>query len=632
MRRRPEHFTRQLILFVLLRSTATSSTVAKQPAFTIHLPAKHAEETVLGRVRLYLSTDCDEKSLPPRAQCSDDQSTSQVFGIDTPDTGLKPGEHVIVDDTTRGYPRHGIRKLPAGAYCVQAELVRYKRYKRGDGATVTLPASCVSNAGSDGAYASPAGTLFSDVLSYIVVEPGGGVGPVALSLDYEVPAAPSPGCSGKGGDTQYIKTVRAHSALLSSFWGQPMELEACVLLPWGFEAHPNAKYPLVVAHGHYSPIFQPGGRFDSHPPSRNQSGYAYVDQEYAYWLYRNWTSPTGPFHKARALVVTINQPVPYFDDAYAVDSANIGPYGSAILTELLPLIEQRYRGIGQGWARGLMGGSTGGWEALASQVLYPDAYNYAVAACPDPIGFTSYATINLYEDTNAYYYDSQFKRTPRPGYRDRYSGVTVVPGTSVPTYGSPYGQTTATIEEMNRREMVLGPKSRSCGQWDVWEAVFGPRGEDGYPARVWCKDPSPDADCQYGQINRTVVDYWREHFDLTARLKREWSGGLGAKLSGKLHVYVGAGDSFFLNNAVMDLQDWVTESKPTLEPPFGGEILIGAHDGRGYEHCFNGYLPDGTPAPNAITRELYVTKFLPRMAERWAASAPQGANMEWHTY
>ena len=104
----------------------------------------------------------------------------------------------------------------------------------------------------------------------------------------------------------------------------------------------------------------------------------------------------------------------------------------------------------------------------------------------------------------------------------------------------------------------------------------------------------------------------------------------GAKLSGKLHVYVGGSDSFFLTNAVMDLQDWASD--PALEPPFGGEILVGAHDGRGFEHCFNGYMPDGTVAPNAVTRELYVTKFLPRMAKRWAATAPAGANMVWHSY
>merc|ERR1719247_1474148 len=143
---------------------------------------------------------------------------------------------------------------------------------------------------------------------------------------------------------------------------------------------------------------------------------------------------------------------------------------------------------------------------MASQVLWPEEFNYAAVACPDPISFTSYATVNVYEDKNAYFYDSPFKRTPRPGQRDHYSGTAVVPGTSTPTYGRPYGQTTATVEEMNRRELVLGPHSRSCGQWDIWEAVFGPRGADGYPARIWCKDPL-DSSCKYGEINSTVAAY-----------------------------------------------------------------------------------------------------------------------------
>ena len=280
----------------------------------------------------------------------------------------------------------------------------------------------------------------------------------------------------------------------------------------------------------------------------------------------------------------------------------------------------------------MLGGSIGGWESFAVQILYPDEFNYAAVACPDPVSFTSFTTVNLHRDKNAYFYDAHFKRTARPGMRDHYSGVSVLPGTRVPTYVTPYGQTTATVEEMNRREIVLGDKSRSCGQWDIWEAVWGPQGEDGYPARIWCKDPREGAGCEYGAINRTVAQHWIDNFDMTAKLKREWSNGLGAKLSGKLHVYVGAADTFFLTNAVMDLQDWALNASKPLDPPFGGEIIIGQHDGRGYEHCFNGYLPDGTVAPNAVTRELYVTKFLPRMAERWAATAPRDAPMEWRGY
>ena len=584
-------------------------------------------DTAFGRVRVYLSTACGADDPPPFKQCSDNQDTAQAFGVDSPAVWA-PGASVDIVSTTLGYPRNSLTDIPKGTYCVQAELFPYSTYHRGDGATVTLPTSCVSVGGGDGSYGSPTGTMYSEVKT-ISYDPAA-TGVHALELTHKVPQAKSPGCSGKGHDTQYIKTVETHSKLLTAFWGTNITLEACVLLPWGFDDHPTAKYPLLIAHGHYSSLFDPGGRFDDVPPTSNLTGYDYVDQQYAYWLYKNWTSSVGPFKGARALVITINHPVPFFDDSYAVDSANVGPYGTAIMTELLPAVEGKYRGIGEGWARGLLGGSTGGWEAFAVQVLYPDDFNYAAVACPDPIGFTSYTTVNLYKESNAYYYDAPFKRTARPGVRDHYSGTTVVPGTSIPTYGHPYGQTSATVEEMNRREMVLGEKSRSCGQWDIWEAVFGPKGSDGYPARIWCKDPRPSAGCEYGAINQSVVNYWKENFDMTYRLKTHWKSGLGKKLTGKLHVYVGASDTFFLTDAVMDLQDWATD--PKLDPPWGGSIQIGAHDGRGYEHCFNGFLPDGTPAPNAVTRELYVTKFLPRMAKRWAETAPKGANLEWHEY
>ena len=172
------------------------------------------------------------------------------------------------------------------------------------------------------------------------------------------------------------------------------------------------------------------------------------------------------------------------------------------------------------------------------------------------------------------------------------------------------------------REVVLGPRSGSCGQWDIWEAVFGPRGADGYPARVWCKDPTKG--CEYGAINTTVAHYWRDHFDLLGVLRREWRAGLGAKLAGKLHVFVGGGDSFFLTNAVMDFQDWVTS--PEVQPPFDGEIVVGTHGGRGYEHCFNGYLPDGTVAPNGLRASSTCRSF----CRGWRREAAIGAARREH--
>jgi hypothetical protein len=134
----------------------------------------------------------------------------------------------------------------------------------------------VSDGGGDGAYGSPPGTLYSPVGS-VSFDPSS-TDPIRLSLDHVVPRVKSPGCSGYGADTQYIKTVTKHSALLSAFWGRPISLEACVLLPLGFDEHPTARYPTLIAHGHYSAVFNPGGRFDPNPPTPNQTGYASRDR------------------------------------------------------------------------------------------------------------------------------------------------------------------------------------------------------------------------------------------------------------------------------------------------------------------------------------------------------------------
>ncbi len=255
-------------------------------------------------------------------------------------------------------------------------------------------------------------------------------------------------------------------------------------------------------------------------------GYNRIVQEHAHQFYKEWTGPDFP----RMLVVSIQHPTPYFDDSYAVNSENMGPYGDAITHELIPYIEERFRGIGEGWARFLYGGSTGGWEALAVQVFYPDEYNGAFAACPDPIDFRAYTLVNIYEDENAYYPDSDWKRTARPRSR------------------TTLGQVTTTLEDVNHKELVLGTKGRSGGQRDVWLTLFGPAGEDGYPRQVWDK--------MTGEIDPEVADYMRENFDLRYILERDWAT-LGPKLVGKIHIYVGEMDNSYLNNAVYLMEDFL---------------------------------------------------------------------------
>jgi hypothetical protein len=313
------------------------------------------------------------------------------------------------------------------------------------------------------------------------------------------------------------------------------------------------------------------------------AGYNRIQQEEAWALYRQWTGPGFP----RAIVIEIQHPTPYYDDSYAVNSENNGPYGDAIMRELIPHVERKYRGIGAGYARITYGGSTGGWEAMAVQVFYPDEFNGAFVACPDPIDFRQYTLVDLYEDENAYHVPGPWKETLRPGHRNY------------------LGQVTTTIRDMNHQELAIASKGRSGGQWDIWQAVFSPVGADGYPKPIFDK--------LTGRIDRAVAEYWREHFDLSHILRRDWAR-LGPRLRGKLHIYVGDMDNYYLNNAVYLVEQFLR----TADPPADAEVDYGDRA----EHCWNG---DHT-RPNAYSRLRYHQMFLPRIIQQMRKRAPGGAD------
>ena len=353
---------------------------------------------------------------------------------------------------------------------MQVLLHRYETFTRADGHTVKLP----MDRGEGQQWNRAPGNLYSTP-KRITIDPAKG-DTIRLSLDALIPAIPDPP------ETKYIKHVRIQSERLTKFWGRPMFLGAHVLLPEGFASHPDARYPLVIFHGHFPSTFD---GFREEPPDPNLKCeyserfhldcYNRIEQQFAYQFYKDWTGRIFP----RFLIIEIQHANPYYDDSYAVNSENVGPYGDAITYELIPEIEKRFRALGQGWARFMYGGSTGGWEALGAQIFYPDEYNGCWAACPDPIDFRAYTVVDIYRDKNAYFLDSFWKRTPRPGMRNW------------------LGHVSTTLEEMNRRELVLGTKTRSGQQWDIWEAVFSPVGPDGYPKRIFDK--------RTGAIDRSVA-------------------------------------------------------------------------------------------------------------------------------
>ena len=450
--------------------------------FAVRYEAATEKGPLDGRLLVMLSKDPEKE---PRLQIRGDIRSQQVFGMDV--EGWKPGQPSVLPDDALGFPIESLAEVPAGTYRVQALLHRYETFRRADGHVVKLP----MDRGEGQQWSKAPGNLYSTPRE-IVVDPSRAE-TITLTLDNVIPPIPDPPT------TKYIKHERILSEKLSKFWGRPMYLGAHVLLPEGYDSHPNARYPLVIYHGHHPATI---GGFREEPPDPNLKpeyserfhleGYNRIEQENAYQFYKDWTGPNYP----RYLLVEIQHANPYYDDSYAVNSQNLGPYGDAITYELIPYLEKKYRAIGAGWARFLYGGSTGGWEALGAQIFYPDDYNGCWAACPDPIDFRQYTVLNIYEDENAYAWTGPWASIGTPGHRDY------------------RGHLSATVEQMNRLELVLGTKSRSGGQWDIWEAVYSPVGPDGYPKRLFDK--------RTGVIDRSVAEAWKS-YDLVHILRRDWS-------------------------------------------------------------------------------------------------------------
>ena len=529
-----------------------------------------------GRLLLLFSNN---NAAEPRFQISDALSTQIILGKNVDQWAI--GSTQSIAQEAYGFPKERLSQIPAGDYYVQVLLHKYETFHLKNGKVVKLP----MDRGEGQHWNLAPGNIYSKPIK-IHFDPKN-TEVVQLTIDQIIPPIIEPT------DSKYIKHIKIQSKLLTEFWGRPMYLGAHILLPEGFDTHPNVRYPLAIYHGHFPSDIS---GFSTTPPNPNLipdtsarfniTGYNKIQEEEAYQFYKQWTGPNFP----RVLAIEIQHATPYYDDSYAVNSANMGPYGDAITYELIPEIEKQFRGIGQGWARFTYGGSTGGWEALAVQVFYPNEYNGAYAACPDPIDFNHYTTINIYKDENAYYAKSDFKDLARPSHRNY------------------LGHINSTIKETNQRELALGTHSRSGDQYDVWEAVFSPMGEDGYPKRIFDK--------HNGTIDKSVAAYWKENYDLAHIIKRDWPK-IGEQLKGKIHLYVGDMDNYYLNNAVYTAEDMLKQLK---NPSCNCVIDYGDRA----EHCWNG---DHTQ-PNYISRLRYHQMFISKWAEEVKTRAPKGVDLK----
>jgi hypothetical protein len=508
----------------LLLAAGISEAQPARASFEISYPASLDQGPITGRVFVIISRNSQRE---PRLQAGSYGGSVPFFGVDV--DALKPGEKARIDPSTLGFPLN-LSELPPGEYYVQALLNVYTRVRRKDGHVLWVH----MDQWEGQQWNRSPGNLVSDVVN-TRLDPAAGFN-LKLELKRKLPAVQVPP------DTEWVKRVKFQSRLLSEFWGHPMYLGATLLLPKGYSDDRSVRYPAIYVQGHFG-LGAPFGftpQPDATAEARRRSRTGRGARESGNEFYRAWTSDDFP----RMVAVTFQHPTPYYDDSYAVNSANNGPYGDALTRELIPYLEQHFRIIPQPHARVLTGGSTGGWEALALQVFHPAFFNGTWVFYPDPVDFRRYQMSNIYEDANAFEVpNGDWARLERPLSRN------------------PDGQVTLTMREMCRLEAVLGSKVRSGQQIAAWDAAYGPVGPDGYPKPLW--------DRLTGRIDREVAAYMRDNgYDLRYNLEKNWDR-IGTDLAGKIHVYVGDMDNYYLNLAVYLLEDFLgSAANPRAEAVF----------------------------------------------------------------
>jgi len=310
--------------------------------------------------------------------------------------------------------------------------------------------------------------------------------------------------------TQWIKYITMKSDTLSTWWGHTMEVHFAVLLPSGFYQAMDKKYAVRYNIGGYGSRYTRAGRL--------MSSSSFKD-----W----WMSDESP----DIINVFLDGEGPY-GDCYQMNSDNSGPYGEVLIQEIIPYVEENFRARSNPDYRFLDGCSTGGWVSLALQLFYPETFNGTFSYSPDPVTFDHMQLIDLYEDENAFYNASGYER---------------------PSMRNTWGDPVFSIKKEIQFENVLaktGTFNTSRGQWGAWNALYSPKGENGYPVMIF--DPFT------GEIDKNVAKSW-EKYDLKKHLERNWSE-LGPKLEGKIWVWMGDMDEFYLNNALRSFDQFIQNS------------------------------------------------------------------------
>ena len=335
-----------------------------------------------------------------------------------------------------------------------------------------------------------AGDLISDVVSLNGFTPGEGTTP-SLTLTAVVPERPAPQGLPQGFERDAHEEDFVSPAL-GGFFGRAVHIRAWVVAPPEYSAHPKNRYPTVYwTHG-FGGNLSGAYRFGAAVYQRMTQG----KMPPMIWVMLDESCPTGTHEFA--------------------DSVNNGPWGAALTTEFIPYLEHKYRMDARPSGRFLQGHSSGGWATLQLQVDYPRIFGGTWSTSPDPSDFHDFTGIDLYAPHANVYKRSD--GTPYPLVRDHANVI-------------------GTFEQFSSNERVLGGYG---GQIASFEWVFSPRGADGRPLQMFNRDT--------GDVDPAVVAYWHDHYDLAHIVESTWSQR-GRDLRGKIHVFVGTADTFYLDGA-----------------------------------------------------------------------------------
>jgi enterochelin esterase-like enzyme len=330
-------------------------------------------------------------------------------------------------------------------------------------------------------------------------------------------------------ETEFVKELKAPSLLLSKFKGSSMSVDGAVILPGEYYKEPHKKFPVLIY------VFGYGG--DYHEFSGDT------------------TQVPSLIDSIPVITVILDGNCSLGHNVYA-NSENNGPWGDALTTEFIPLLEKKYRCNG---ARLLTGHSSGGWSVLWLQTQYPSVFDGCWSSSPDPVDFRNFQKVNLYEDRNMFYNKDSSHRL-----------VATVAG-FIPW---------TTMKNIYQMENVVYRGE----QMQSFNAVFSKKRIDGMPESI-CNSYT-------GVIDSSVFSNWKK-YDITAYLKNNWNS-LETVLDGKVRVSVGRSDNFFLNLAVKRLEAQMKQLNSSFQFAYypGDHFTVSTkeYDKEGYNFLKRKYL------------------------------------------